>query len=148
MIMDTKTKNSDSDIKKPSANSALSVSTGYRRFEVGGRIKVSGCWYEIDSVDNEDGQWDMWVATGDTHSFCNESFVEAYIPPKAIEDDFLRLYEWAIEAAQYIEEWSLEESIDLTHQMSGCRAILEMCPVDFHTEDRRSEPVTSNNPKH
>lgn len=55
---------------------------------------------------------------------------------EAVEDDFLRLYEWAIEAANKIEEWATDESTDLTQQMAGCRAILEMCPVDFHSEKR------------
>jgi hypothetical protein len=46
-----------------------------------------------------------------------------------------KLEKWAKEAAQMVEQWALDDSIDLTRQMPGCRAMLESCPVHFHSEN-------------
>ena len=48
-------------------------------------------------------------------------------------NDCADLEDWAMQAARAIESWALDESIDLSKQMPGCRGLLEICPVDFHS---------------
>jgi len=67
---------------------------------------------------------------------------------KKIEKERDELKAWAIEAAQAIEEWALKHSWrDEPDKLSGCRAILEFCPVDFHSSNSpvrvREEPPSS-----
>ena len=51
-------------------------------------------------------------------------------------DDIIR---WVRNAAQSIEGWALENTTDLRVQMAGCRGLLEMCPVDFHSSNQRKD---------